>query len=143
MQKKCLLMGVIKLRDYDMYCSVERRYPKIDDILCNNRYKLLRRYIPVVDITKKDQEVNKNDKIFKIRPLIEAVRDKYQKIEPEPIHSIHQIIPAKRKHSEVRQYNLQNPIKWASKCLSVRGKVELCELCMIFFFFSFIQAKIM
>ena len=67
---------------------VETRYAKVSDIMSNNRYKLLRRYIHVVDNTKKDEEANENDKIFKIRPVIEAGRDNCLKIKPEPIHSI-------------------------------------------------------
>ena len=98
-----ILMGVIKLPDYDMYWAVDTRYPKIADIMPNNRYKLLRRYIHVIDNTKKDEEANKNDKICKIRSVIEAVRDNCQKIELEPIHSIdEQIIPAKTKHIGIR-----------------------------------------
>ena len=61
-----ILMGVIKLPDYDMYWAVETRYPKTADIISNNRYKLLRRYIHVVDNTKKDEEANKNDKILRL-----------------------------------------------------------------------------
>ena len=96
-------MGVIKLPDYDMYWAVDTRYPKIADIMPNNCYKLLRRYIHVIDNTKKDEEANKNDKICKIRSVIEAVRDNCQKIELEPIHSIdEQIIPAKTKHIGIR-----------------------------------------
>ena len=118
-----ILMGVIKLPDYDMYWAVETRYPKTVDIMSNNRYKLLRRYIHVADNTKKDEEANKNDKIFKIRPVIEAVRDNCQKIEPEPIHSTdEQIIPAKTKHSGIRQYNPQKPKKWGFKIFVRAGQ---------------------
>ena len=48
-----ILMGVIEIPDYDMYWAVETRYPKIADIMSNNRYKLLHRYIHVVDNTIK------------------------------------------------------------------------------------------
>ena len=106
--------------------------------MSNNCYKLLRRYIHVVDSTKKGEEANKNDKILKIRPVIKAVRDNCQKIEPEPIHSIdEQIIPAKTKHSAIRQYNPQTPKKWGFKvfvCVGQRG---------IKYDFFFIQEKIM
>ena len=96
-----------------MYWAAEIRYPKIADIMSNYRYKLLRRYFYVVDNTKKDREANKNYKVFKIRPVTEAVRDNCQKTEPEPIHSIdEQIIPTKTKDSGIRQYNLQKPKKW-------------------------------
>lgn len=47
-----------------MYQAVETRYAKVSDIISKNRYKLLRRYIHVVDNTKKGEEANKNDKIL-------------------------------------------------------------------------------
>nr|XP_047129497.1 piggyBac transposable element-derived protein 3-like [Hydra vulgaris] len=44
------------------------------------------------------------------------VQDNCHKIEPEPVHYIdEQIIPAKTKHSGIRQYNLKKPHKWGFK----------------------------
>ena len=133
-----ILMGGIELPDYDMYCVAETRYPKVPDIMSNNCYKLLRRYIHVVDNAKKDEEANRNDKIFKIRPVIEAVRDNFQKIEPEPIHSIDkQIMPAKTKPSRIRQYNPQKPKKSGFKMFVRAGHSGI-----MYDFFFCIQAKI-
>ena len=54
----------------------------------------------VVDNTAKYKPGNKNDKLFKIGPVIEAVRENSIAIEAEPVHSIcEQIIPAKTKRS--------------------------------------------
>ena len=75
-----ILMGIMKLPDYNLYWGAEIRYPKIADVMSNKRFKRLRKYVHVVDHTSKDKPRNKNDKLFKIRPIIEAVREN---IEPD------------------------------------------------------------
>ncbi|XP_065680710.1 piggyBac transposable element-derived protein 3-like [Hydra vulgaris] len=121
-----MLMGILKLPSYPMYWMNEIRINTIADVMPINRYKALRRYIHVVDNSKKDEADNKNDKLFKIRPILEMVRDNCHKIEPEPVHSIdEQIIPAKTKHSGIRQYNPKKPHKWGLKCL-----FDLAQLCL-------------
>ena len=90
----------MKLSDYNLYWAAETRYPKIADVMSNKVFKQLRKYVHVVDNTTKDEPENKNDKLFKIRPVIEPVRENSMGIEPEPIHSIgEQITPAKTKRS--------------------------------------------
>ena len=90
----------MKLSDYNLYWAAETRYPKIADVMSNKVFKQLRKYAHVVDNTTKDEPENKNDKLFKIHPVIEPVRENSMGIEPEPVHSIgEQIIPAKTKRS--------------------------------------------
>ena len=45
-----------------------------------NRYEKLRHYLHFVDNNAPN---NNNDKLFKVRPMITAIRDKYIKVEPE------------------------------------------------------------
>ena len=50
--------------------------------------------------------IDPSDKLAKIRPIIEAVRNECVKIEPEEHHSVdEQIIPSKTKFSSIMQYN--------------------------------------
>ena len=74
----------------------------------------------------KQQKINqeiKNDKLCKIRPVIEAVRENSMAIEPEPVHSIdEQIIPAKTNPSGIRQYNPKKPSKWGFKMFVRAGR---------------------
>ena len=68
-----------------------------------NQYELLRRSIHFVD---QDTEYDTNDKIFKIKPVLEAVRKECVKVEPEEFHAVDkQIIPSKTKCSKVQQYD--------------------------------------
>ena len=95
-----ILMGTRKLQlpHYNLHWAAETRYPKIADVMSNKRFKQVRKYVHVVDNTTKDKPGNKNDKLFKIHPVIEGVRENSMAIEPEPLNSIdEQIISAKTK----------------------------------------------
>ena len=132
-----MLMGILKLPNYPLYWMNEIRINTIADVMLINRYKALRRYLHVVDNSKKDEADNKNDKLFKIRPILEMVRDNCLKIEPEPVHSIdEQIIPAKTKHSGIRQYNPKKPHKWGFKMFVRSGSSGI-----IYDFFLYCGAK--
>ena len=102
-----------------------------------NRYKKLRRFLHVSDDSKKNEPSNKDDKLFKIRPLLSSLRENCVKIEPEQDHSIdEQIIPAKTKFSGIRQYNPKKPTKWGFKNFVRAGKSG-----MMYDFFLYEGAK--
>ena len=108
-----VLMDIIKLPVYDMYWAAETRYAKIADVMSNKRYKQLR----------KENPANKNDMMFKIRPILEGARAYCIKTEPEEVQSTDkQIIPAKTKSSEIRQCNPQKPKKWGFKMFVRAGQ---------------------
>ena len=73
---------------------------------------------------QKNNPENKDDKCFKVNPLLEAVRANCNTIEPEANHSIdEQIIPAKtRKRGGFCQYNPKVPHKWGLKNLVRAGE---------------------
>ena len=118
-----ILMGIMKLPDYNLYWAAETRYSKIADVMSNKRFNQLRKYAHVVDNTTKDKPGNKNDKLFQIRPVIEAVRENNMAIEPEPVHSVdEQTIPTKTKRSRICQYNPKRPKKWGLKMFVRAGQ---------------------
>ena len=97
-------MGIVSLSSYANYWSRELRYPPVVEVISRNRYQELIRYLHFVDNTT----VNKRNKLGKIKPVIEAVRNECIKIEPEEFQNIdEQIIPSKTKFSSIRQYNPQ------------------------------------
>ena len=109
-------MSILNLPAYSMYWARETRIPTIADIMPLNRYKMLRQYLHVSDNSKSDEEENKENKLFKIQPVLDHVRANCLKMEPEQAQSIdEQIIPAKTKYSGIRQYNSKKPVKWDFK----------------------------
>ena len=94
-----ILIGFIKLPLYCNYWSRSLCFPTIADAMPRNRYELLRRYIHFVD---QNTEHDAIDKLFKIKPILEAVRKECVKVEPEEFHAVdEQIIPSKTKYSKV------------------------------------------
>ena len=109
-------MSIVKLPRYDMYWANETKTPRVSEVMSRNRYKSLRKYLHVRNNSEKDLEENKNDKLFKISPVLDRVRKNCLQTEPEQNNSIdEQIIPAKRKYSGIRQYNPKKPKKWDFK----------------------------
>ena len=103
-----ILMGIIKLPSYRNYWPGALGYPAIADVMLRNRFETLSRYLHFVD---NDSVHDVCDKLFKIRLILTAVRNKCLKVEPEEYHSIdEQILPSKTKYTKIRQYNPKNHI---------------------------------
>ena len=84
-----------------------------------NRFIEIRHNLHFVD---NNSEHDRDDKLFKIRPIIEAVRNECIKVEPEEFQSVdEQIIPSKTKFTKIRQYNPKKPKKWGFKNLVCAG----------------------
>ena len=119
-----------------MYWSLEAHVEQVTLFFSLKRYKRLREFLHVVDNVEKEKEENKDDKLFKIKPALDAVRTNCLKIEPERIYSIdEQMIPAKTKRSGgVRQYNPKSKKthRWGFKNLVRAG-----QLGMIYNFFIY------
>ena len=87
-------------------------------------YETLRKFLLVNDNDSRNNTKNLNDKLFKMRPLLDLVRNNCIKIEPERIHSIdEQIIPAKTKCSGgAKLYNMKKIHKWSFKNMVRTGQ---------------------
>ena len=115
-----ILMGVVNLPAYTLYWSKELRYASIANVMSLKRFEFLRRSLHVVDNNTFNPD--DGDKLFKIRPLLEAVRNECIKVDPEECHSVdEQIIPSKTKRTKIRQYNPKKPKKWGFKNLVRAG----------------------
>ena len=123
-----MMMGIVRLPRYDRYWARGLRFPLISEKMSIKHFEKLRRYFHFVDNTTYDEQAH--DKLFKIRPVIHAMRNECIKTEPEEYHSVdEQIIPSKTKHSKVRQYN---PKKTRNGVLKTWYVLVPPVLCMIF-----------
>ena len=76
----------------------------------------MRQYIHCNDNSKRNSKENQENKLYKIEPVLNMVRENCTKIKPEVNQSIdEQIIPAKTSHSGTRQYSPKKPKKWGFK----------------------------
>ena len=88
-----IIVGVIPLPSVYDYRSRSLLIPEIADVMPQNWFLELRRYLHFVDNTATHDS---DDKLFKIRPVIEAVRNECVKVTPEEYHyADKQTIPSK------------------------------------------------
>ena len=98
-----MIMSIVKLPSIRHYWQGSLRYPGVADVMPRNRFEARRRFIHFVDNSSVYDETNK---LLKIQPIIDAVRQRCIEIEPEEYHSIdEQIVPSKTKFTKIRQYN--------------------------------------
>ena len=77
---------------------------------------MIQNYQMMNDNNKMNEKANIGNKLYKVQPLLEHVRNNCITIEPEVDHSIdEQVIPAKTSYSGIRQYNPKKPVKWGFK----------------------------
>ena len=118
-----MYMSFVRLSSYQMFWADETRFPLVADIMPINRYKKLRQFLHVSDSTLADIDENKGNRLYKIQPVLDHVRENCLKIQPEVENSIdEQIIPAKTKYGGIQQYNPRKPVTWGFKNFVSAGK---------------------
>lgn len=116
-----MFMGVFPHPQYRMYWSKSTPFPKIVNTMSVNRFDLLKRYLHFNDNSTMNTNASKQDKLFKVRPVIESIRSKCRSLEPEEFNSIdEQMIPSKH-HSSLKQYMPKKPHKWGYKVFTRCG----------------------
>ncbi|KRY45272.1 PiggyBac transposable element-derived protein 3, partial [Trichinella britovi] len=84
-----LKMGLVPKPRYSMYWSTELRCDAIADAMSRNRFREVLRYLHFNDNseTVPDRESPCYDRLFKIRPLIESIRQSCLRLEQEEYHT--------------------------------------------------------
>ena len=96
-----ILMGVIKLPQIKLYWSNNLNINSISSVMTRDRFFLLRTNLHLID--NNIIHTNCDDKLIKVRPLINAVRNRCLKVPVEEVVSIdEQMIPLKS-HFNVNQ----------------------------------------
>ncbi|XP_065574923.1 piggyBac transposable element-derived protein 2-like [Artemia franciscana] len=115
--------GIVKMPSYRSYWSNETRYPVIADAMSRDKFEQIKKYLHFNDnLTQKPRGDPGHDKIHKVRPLIEMIRDNFMKIPPEEHQPVdEQIVPTKQRIS-LKQYNPKKPHKWGYKFISRDGE---------------------
>lgn len=119
-----LYMGIYPNPQYRMYWSPATNIPQITRALKGgvNRFEILKRFLHFNDNSCMPKRNSLQfDKLYKVRPVVESVLGKCQKVEPEEYNSIdEQMIPSKSK-SPLRQYMPKKPHKWGYKVFTRCG----------------------
>ena len=109
-----VMMSIIKLPQLRMYWGKATRIPAVAYIMPINRFEKIKQFFHCNEDSKKSAK-NGQGKLFKVRPVLDSLREKCRQLPEEENHSIdEQIIPTKSRTS-LKQYLPNKPNKWGIK----------------------------
>lgn len=107
-------MGLVSMPRVRAYWESSSRYPSIADKMSRNRFEKLASSIHISNnLTATDKE--KEDKLWKIRPWLSALRSQFLKIPAEEFNSVDEIMVAFKGKSSLKQYIRGKPNPWGFK----------------------------
>jgi hypothetical protein len=114
-----IVMGIIRFPRLRMYWTPATKIQFIDDIqLPRNRFEALRNNLHIVDVNEKR---NGNDKLWKVRPIINSFEKRCEELVIEENVCIDEsIIPFKGK-LKIKQYMKGKPNPWGVKVFMLCG----------------------
>lgn len=120
----CVMMGIVTMPSYKMYWATDTRYPKVADTMSLKRFEKLRSSLHFNDNLTKPAD--NTDKLFKIRPFLDAVQQNFRNVPHEQSFSIdEQMVPYKGRQT-LKQYLPKKPHKWGFKLFVRAGVSGLC-----------------
>ncbi len=119
-----LFMGIYPLPQYRMYWNPKYNLPHIAQALQGgvNIFEILKGFLHFSDNSKLPvRNSSLYDILYRIRPILDSVVSKCQRLEPEEYHSLDEKIISTKCHSSLKQYNPRKPHKWGFKVFSRCG----------------------
>lgn len=121
-----MFMSVIKMPVYRMYCGQYTKYSMISNIMSHNRFTALCIHVHFIDNTNCFPSTDiRHDKLFKIRPFIDAIQHNFKLMELEEHLAMDEIIIPFKGRSCMKQYNKSKPHKWGIKMFALASKSDI------------------
>ncbi|XP_059184818.1 piggyBac transposable element-derived protein 3-like [Centropristis striata] len=118
-----LRMGLVQMPGARMYWETDTRHPPVADVMPRNRFQLLLTTLHFVN-NFTVSETEKRDKLWKLRPWLDSLRENCLQVVPEEHNSVDEMmIPFKGKFSSIKQYMRGKPHPWGFK-VWVRGGIS-------------------
>lgn len=117
-----LYLGVIQVPNLRMAWMPNFRLSAVADSLSRARFEKIKESFHINDNTQQPERGSPNyDKLYKIRPLLDKMKEQCNKIDQEEHQSIdEQMIKFKGRHS-LKQYLPMKPTKWGFKMFTRAG----------------------
>ncbi|XP_016329239.1 piggyBac transposable element-derived protein 3-like, partial [Sinocyclocheilus anshuiensis] len=123
-----LKMGLMQMSGVRMYWETDTRYTPVSDVMSRNRFQSLLTSLHFTN-NLTVSEMEKKDKLWKLRPWLNSFRERCLQVVPEEHNSVDEMmIPFKGRFSNIKQYMRGKPHPWGFK-LWVRTGISgmLCD----------------
>lgn len=119
-------MGLVDMHNVRAYWEHGSRYELVAQVMSRNRFEKIAGHLHFADNDGATDEV-KQDKCWKLRPWLSALRGNMLKIPQECKSSVDEILIPFRGRSQIRQYLPNKPkCKWGLKLWARAGESGLC-----------------
>lgn len=117
------MTSVVRMPSYRLYWADNTRFAPIADVMSRNRFDTLRSYFHINDNTN-ILEINhvNHDKLFKVRPFIDSVKQNMRKIETDEKCAVDELIVPFKGRCAMKQYVSSKPHKWGIKVFALASK---------------------
>lgn len=111
-----LLSGIIKVPSYRMYWANATRVSSVAEVMPRNKFEQIKWKLHFNDNAKMKQRTEPGyDKLFKLRPLVDAIRANCLKLKPEEHNAVDEVLIPCKSRSSMIQYIKSKPHKWGVK----------------------------
>jgi hypothetical protein len=132
-------MGLVKMSGIRQYWETASAFEPVCSVMSRNRFTALLYSLHFVDNMSVTEETKQADKLWKIRPWLDAIRTNCLTVAPEEHCSIDEMmIPFNGKTSPIRQYIKGKPHPWGFK---VWGRAEVDGLHYDFMYAKEVMGK--
>ena len=107
-------MALVKMPNQGRFCEEDLSYTGVSSFLSRNQFKTLIQTIHLIDNLSVDGKTKEDDKLWKIRPWLENLRQNFLKVSPEKFNSADEIMVLFKGRSYL-QYLTNKRHKWGFK----------------------------
>ena len=117
-------MGLVQMARVRAYRENGTNHEPVSGVMSRNRFQYLLTVLHFVDNLVMTDDEKKDDKVWKIRPWLDKLRENCLKVKPEEHNSIDEMmVQYKGKTASIRQYVSNKPHPWGFK-IWVRGGTD-------------------
>ncbi|KAJ8382435.1 hypothetical protein SKAU_G00032130 [Synaphobranchus kaupii] len=116
-----LCMGLVQMPNVRAYWEMETKYPKVSDVMPRDRFLKLLTLIHFEDNLNMSEDAQK-DKLWKLRPWLDKLREQCLRIPPEEHHAVDEIMVPFKGKSQLKAYMPGKPHKWGFKMWGRAGQ---------------------
>ena len=114
-------MGLVQMPNLRAYWEMETRYPSVCDVMSRDRFLKLLTLIHFQDNLNVSED-EKKDKLWKLRPWLQKLRERFLCVPPEHCHAVDEIMVPFKGKSNLRAYMPGKPHKWGFKMWGRAGQ---------------------
>uniref|UniRef100_A0A3Q3EL87 PiggyBac transposable element-derived protein domain-containing protein n=1 Tax=Labrus bergylta TaxID=56723 RepID=A0A3Q3EL87_9LABR len=114
-------MGLVQMSSVRAYWEMETRLPAVCHVMSRDRFLKLLTVIHFQDNLSVSDDAKK-DKLWKLRPWLQKLREQFLYIPPEESHAVDEIMVPFKGKSHLRVYMPAKPHKWGFKMWGRAGQ---------------------